>query len=216
MARKRALSPKKNRHVVGVSSRCNARRHRVASALVGSAWLGVVGFVGFACAAGETGRSGGAASEPDAFEIVELAPPTSRPVFSIRRRAPDAAPEPARGTTPHVASKDAPRPSARGVLRALGYTGGIAAYPPAGTEPLQPGLVVPDDFDLPDGYVRHRQVTDDGKQLPAILMFSPDYEFLDVEGRPMALPAGRIVPSELAPPGLALRMLEPRGRRDRD
>jgi hypothetical protein len=85
---------------------------------------------------------------------------------------------------------------------------GIALFPPPGTDPIKPGLVVPEDFELPAGYVRHYQVTDDGKQLPAILMFHPDYVPLDADGEKVALPANRVVPAEMAPPGLPIHMLE--------
>ena len=87
-------------------------------------------------------------------------------------------------------------------------TSGIRAFPPMGSKPVKRGLIVPDDFELPPGYVRHFQSTDDGERLPAILMFSPDYEWVDAQGRRVDVPADRIVPPELAPPGLAIRMLE--------
>ncbi len=93
-------------------------------------------------------------------------------------------------------------------LRAAGETGGIAAFGLPGTDPPKPGIVVPDDFVLPPGYVRHFQVTDDGEQLPPILLFHPDYEFVDAQGQPLPLSANRIVPLEMAPPGLPIRMLE--------
>jgi hypothetical protein len=80
---------------------------------------------------------------------------------------------------------------------------GLAAFPPPGTDPPKPGIIVPDDFELPPGYVRHHQVTDDGRQLPAILMFHPDTAPLDASGKPIA-----IVPPELAPPGLPIETLE--------
>jgi hypothetical protein len=86
---------------------------------------------------------------------------------------------------------------------------GIEVFPKPGTDPLRLGLVVPDDFELPEGYVRHFQVTDDGRTLEPILMFHPDYEFFDEDGRPIELPADLVVPPELAPPGLPLRALEP-------
>jgi hypothetical protein len=67
---------------------------------------------------------------------------------------------------------------------------------------------VPEDFELPEGYVRHYQATDDGASLPAILMFHPDYVLLDANGGPVALPEGGIVPPELAPPGMPIVLLE--------
>ena len=86
---------------------------------------------------------------------------------------------------------------------------GIALFPPPGTKPIKRGIVVPDDFELPEGYVRHYQATDDGKMLPPILMFHPDYQPVDANGQPVPVPENRIVPPELAPAGLAIQMLEP-------
>jgi len=85
---------------------------------------------------------------------------------------------------------------------------GITLFPPRGTKPLKRGIVVPDDFDLPPGYVRHYQTTDDGKRLPPVLMFHPDYHPVDERGRPIPVPADRIVPREFAPPGMPIRMLD--------
>jgi hypothetical protein len=79
---------------------------------------------------------------------------------------------------------------------------GIAVFPPPGTDPPKAGIVVPDDYELPPGYVRHYQTTDDGQQLPPILMFHPDFQPVDDRGRPIPLPADRVVPPEMAPPGL--------------
>jgi len=107
-------------------------------------------------------------------------------------------------------NKDQPEVDARDVilaLRASGETGGIAAFPPPGSNPPKSGIVVPEDFALPEGYVRHYQATDDGQRLAAILMFSPDYQFVDSAGNPVPLPADLIVPPEMAPPGLPIRML---------
>jgi len=85
-----------------------------------------------------------------------------------------------------------------------GETRGLAAFPPPGTDPIKTGIVVPDDYELPAGYVRYYQITDDGRRLEPILMFSPDYEFLDENGQPVPLPESGIVPPEMAPPGLAV------------
>jgi hypothetical protein len=86
---------------------------------------------------------------------------------------------------------------------------GVQLFPPRGTKPIKRGIIVPDDFELPTGYVRHFQSTDNGERLPAILMFSPDYEWVDAAGRPLTIPADRVVPPELAPPGLPIQILEP-------
>jgi hypothetical protein len=85
---------------------------------------------------------------------------------------------------------------------------GIAVFPPPGTDPPKAGIVVPDDYELPPGYVRHYQTTDDGQQLPPILMFHPDFQPVDDRGRPLRLPADRVVPPEMAPPGLPHDVLE--------
>jgi hypothetical protein len=85
---------------------------------------------------------------------------------------------------------------------------GIALFPPPGTDPPKSGIIVPEDFALPEGFVRHHQVTDDGKPLPPILMFHPDYEFVDENGAPLEIPADHVVPPELAPPGLPVQILE--------
>jgi hypothetical protein len=102
-----------------------------------------------------------------------------------------------------------------GALNAAGIHDGIAVFPPPGTDPPRSGIVVPDDWPLPEGYVRHYQSTDDGEPLPPILMFHPDYTFVDEAGNPVAVPEDRIVPPELAPPGLPIRMLEIPAPRDR-
>ncbi len=88
-----------------------------------------------------------------------------------------------------------------------GERSGIALFPPAGAKRIKRGIVVPEDFTLPPGYVRHYQVTDDGQQLPPILMFHPDHRLVDEHGQPVALPADLVVPPEMAPPGLPIRML---------
>ena len=93
-------------------------------------------------------------------------------------------------------------------MRAAGETKGLAAIPPPGTNPVKAGVVVPKDFELPEGYIRHYQTTDDGKRLEPILMFSPDYEFVDDQGKPIELPKDGIVPPEMVPPGMQVRVLE--------
>jgi hypothetical protein len=85
---------------------------------------------------------------------------------------------------------------------------GISAFPAPGTKRIKSGIVVPEDFPLPDGYMRHFQATDKGQLLQPILMFHPDYQPLDEAGKPIAIPADRVVPEELAPPGLAVEYLD--------
>lgn len=93
-------------------------------------------------------------------------------------------------------------------LNAPGENAGMAAFPPPGSKPIKRGIVVPDDFELPEGYVRHYQTTDDGRRLPPILMFHPDFAGRDANGNPAVAPEDRIVPPELAPPGLPHRILD--------
>jgi hypothetical protein len=111
----------------------------------------------------------------------------------------------------HIRPGD-PEPTAAELIDALrhaGITSGIAAFNPPGTSPPLEGLAVPEDFDLPEGYMRHYQVTDEGEPIEAILMFSPDYAFYDADGNPIVIPEDRVVPPELAPPGMPIRPVRP-------
>ncbi|WP_229218163.1 hypothetical protein [Rugamonas apoptosis] len=92
-------------------------------------------------------------------------------------------------------------------LHERGIFSGLGAFSPPGTRPPLVGLAVPEDFDLPKGYVRHHQVTDDGQTIEAILMFAPDFQLVDASNQPVAMPKDRIVPPELAPPGLPHRRI---------
>jgi hypothetical protein len=85
---------------------------------------------------------------------------------------------------------------------------GIALFNPPGTKPIKRGLVVPEGFELPPGFMRHYQTLDDGRQLPAVLTFHPDAKPTDAQGRPVEVAPDRLVPPELAPPGLPLEYLE--------
>ncbi len=92
-------------------------------------------------------------------------------------------------------------------LHAAGVHTGLGAFNPPGTKPTLVGLAVPEDFPLPPGYVRHYQATDDGQRVEPILMFAPDYQPLGADGQPVAVPSDRVVPPELAPPGLPIRRI---------
>ena len=92
-------------------------------------------------------------------------------------------------------------------LHAAGVHTGLGAFQPPGTRPPLIGLAVPEDFALPPGYVRHYQATDDGQRIEPILMFAPGWQAVGPDGRPVAMPADRVVPPELAPPGLPLRRI---------
>ena len=96
------------------------------------------------------------------------------------------------------------------VIAALNDAGihtGLGAFNPPGTNPPMDGLGVPEDFPLPEGYVRHHQVTDQGEPIEAILMFSPDFDFFDEEGHPVLIPENRVVPPELVPPGIPVHVV---------
>lgn len=105
-----------------------------------------------------------------------------------------------------------PEPTMAELIDALNEAGiheGLGAFNPPGTSPLLEGLTVPEDFALPEGYVRHHQVTDDGEPLEPILMYSPDFDFVDELGQPVEVPENRVVPPEQAPPDMPIRPLEP-------
>jgi hypothetical protein len=63
-----------------------------------------------------------------------------------RRRAEAAAQA---GTPPELDARDVIE-----YLRSRGERTGIAAFEPPGTDPPKSGIIVPDDFPLPEGYVR--------------------------------------------------------------
>lgn len=90
-------------------------------------------------------------------------------------------------------------------LHDAGIYEGIGAFNPPGTSPPLEGLAVPDDYPLPEGYVRHYQSTDDGQSIDPILMYSPDYEFYDANGNPVPIPEDRVVREGDAPPGFPIR-----------
>jgi hypothetical protein len=151
-------------------------------------------------------RPAHAAVAPDAPSLAAVAAPGGAREHVVPRRV-------ERPKTASAAATDDEKPNIDGrdaipALIAAGETGGITVFPLPGTKPIKRGLVVPDDFPLPEGYVRHYQTTDDGEQLPAILMFHPDYDFVNDRGEPIAVPADRVVPADLAPPGLEPKMLD--------
>ncbi|MGH8079865.1 MAG: hypothetical protein ACREP7_04765, partial [Lysobacter sp.] len=80
-----------------------------------------------------------------------------------------------------------PEPTGAQVIEALQQAGvrtGLGAFNPPGTSPPLVGLAVPEGYELPEGYVRHHQVTDEGVSIEPILMFSPDIALHDAQGRP--------------------------------
>ena len=146
-----------------------------------------------------------------AASVVGATPAPAAPAAVVPARA-AAEPEPGQDPTPDLRAYLNPgeQPTMAEViarLHAAGVHSGLGAFQPPGTRPPLVGLAVPEDFVLPPGYVRHHQATDDGQRIEAILMFSPDHVWVDAAGRPIALPADRVVPPELAPPGLPLRRI---------
>ena len=126
-------------------------------------------------------------------------PPPSRP-------APKAAPRPQSAP----AQPSEPAPQEESVAQEAAPSGpaeGINLYRP-GTSPLKQGIIVPENFELPPGFVRHYQSTDNGEGIKPILMFHPDYKPVDSKGTPVELPSNRVVPPELAPQGMPIEILE--------
>ncbi len=89
-------------------------------------------------------------------------------------------------------------------LHAAGVRSGLGAFNPPGTRAPLIGIAVGEDFELPPGYVRHHQFTDDGQRIEPILMFSPDHPLVAAVGQ-AARPQDLVVPPALAPPGLPIR-----------
>ncbi|WP_206203218.1 hypothetical protein [Thermomonas sp. HDW16] len=130
---------------------------------------------------------------------------TRQPVSARRMQA-----RPASDDLASVIVPGTPVPSMGEVIEGLHKAGirtGLGAFNPPGTSPPLVGLAVPDDYPLPEGYVRHYQATDDGQAIEPILMYSPDYEFLDASGQPIAIPADRVVRAANAPTGLPIRQV---------
>ena len=132
--------------------------------------------------------------------------------------APTAAPQiprtrdPNGDLTPDIADFINPgeRPTMAEVIDRLhqaGVYGGLGAFSPPGSRPPLVGLAVPEDMELPEGYVRHYQATDDVQRIEPILMYSPDHQFFDAANRPIVIPQDRVVPPELAPPGFPIRRI---------
>ncbi len=154
-----------------------------------------------------------------AAAVASAAPPpaaiASAPVVVAAASAPPRIPrvrDPNGDQTPDIADyiNDGEKPTMNEVidrLHAAGVRTGLGAFNPPGTKPLLVGLAVPEDFALPPGYVRHYQATDDGQRVEPILMFAPDFQPRTADGQPVPIPANRVVPPELAPPGLPIRRI---------
>lgn len=150
-----------------------------------------------------------AADLPRRPAVIRPARPTAP---SEEEPSPVATPRPESAPGTRAAGTPASQRAASAPAPEDGETGevpsGLGLFPAPGTNPPKSGMVVPDDFELPPGYMRHHQFTDDGKPLPAILMFHPDAEVFDREGNPIPRPEDGVVPPELVPDGMPLERLE--------
>jgi hypothetical protein len=162
------------------------------------------------------GEGATTAGDPAATEAASTTSPASRDAVAAARahaNAVSAQDAPARDDPNDLASlyvPGQPPPTAKQVidgLHAAGIQSGLGAFQPPGTSPPLIGIAVPEDYALPAGFVRHYQATDDGQRIEPILMFSPDFEFYDAAGRRIEVPDDRVVPAELAPPGLPIRAI---------
>ena len=183
-------------------------RHRVLAAALLLACVGGIGYVVLhepsraslgGDARGHSAQAADAAVPSDATAM-------TRQPLSARRTSDRPAPD----DLASVVVPGTPVPTMGKVIAGLHKAGvrtGLGAFNPPGTSPPLVGLAVPEDFVLPEGYVRHHQATDDGQAIEPILMYSPDYEFLDDAGNPVAIPADRVVPASHAPAGLPLRQI---------
>ncbi len=195
----------------------------VAGAITVGAVLAIVAIRAFpparppdAVASGSAAEPSGPARVPAGRAVKGPAPPVVSPAALLAAADRVSGPDTHERVRELKKDKDAP-PGILDMLQnvEIGEPGtGMEAFPPPGTKPLKRGIVVPDDYVLPPGYVRHYQTTDDGKQLPPVLMFHPDYQPVDKDGKPIPLPADRVVPPEMAPAGMPVKTLDlpaPRG-----
>lgn len=153
-----------------------------------------------------------AMTAPDSGHIAR---PPDKPVRANVAVTEQVAPPPAAHEAAPAPTKESQAPTADAppeeapMFAGTGAPGeGIAVFPPPGTKPIKRGILVPEDFELPPGFVRHYQATDDGQRVPAILMFHPDYHPVDEHGVPIPLPEDRVVPPDMAPPDMPVEMLQ--------
>lgn len=190
-------------------TRVEQRRAGVGAWLVGLAGVFTVGCIALslwlASSPGETeGEPPEVSAPPPSTPAAQPAP--AAPVrVATRPSAPPAA-------RPAVVPAPVEEPEPEDFASALGEEPmgektGLALFVP-GTKPIKKGIVVPEGIELPPGYMRHYQTTDDGQMLEPILMFHPDYQPLDDNGQPVPLPENRVVPAEMAPPGMPIQMLD--------
>jgi len=159
----------------------------------------------------EPGPGPASAALPAPASVAALpAAPASGALYPVNTHPgePPAGAAPSDDLADHVPPGQAP--SMKEVIERLHQAGvhtGLGAFNPPGTRPPLVGLAVPEDFELPPGYVRHHQATDDGQRIEAVLMFDPEHPPPAAAGRSLATAQDRLVPPELAPPGLPLRRI---------
>jgi hypothetical protein len=143
---------------------------------------------------------------PDTLEPAPVRVAENRPAPSPTR-PPPTAPRPV--VQPTIAQGEAQPPPQDMAQDAApsGPAEGINLYRP-GTKKLKQGIIVPEGFELPPGYLRHYQSTDNGEGVKPILMFHPDHKPVDSSGKPVEIPESRVVPPELAPAGMPIEILE--------
>lgn len=186
----------------------SGRRHRVLAAALLLASLGGIGYFVLRQPTPERSGSDEHARPDKTAGATDPSDATAMPrePLEVRRRQD----RPAADDLASVIVPGTPVPTMGQVIEGLHKAGirtGLGAFNPPGTSPPLVGLAVPEDFVLPEGYVRHHQATDDGQAIEPILMYSPDYEFLDAAGQPVAIPADRVVPANHAPAGLPIRQV---------
>ena len=147
---------------------------------------------------------------PDAAEPAPVRVAENRPAPSPTRTPPAPRPE-VRPTTAQGTPEAPPTPQEVPAMAQdaapSGPAEGSNLYRP-GTKKLKQGIIVPEGFKLPPGYLRHYQSTDNGEGVKPILMFHPDYKPVDSKGQPVEIPESRVVPPELAPAGMPIEVLE--------
>ena len=109
-------------------------------------------------------------------------------------------PRPCRSRRSRAARSTRPTSSSRSARKASTTASPRSAFPARIRR--SPASSCRRSFELPEGYVRHYQSTDDGEQLPAILMFHPDYEFVDEQGQVVPLARRRRRPARDGAAGL--------------
>lgn len=172
-------------------------------------WLAMGAVVALAAAAVWLWRGAPAISPAAPSKATTAGPAPARSGAGRPPGARAAAPEqPALTAAPHAAdTADDDDSDALPPAGAEPGRDGIYAFPAPGTKRIKVGVVVPEGFELPPGYVRHYQATDRGEMLPAILMYNPREPPLDAQGRPVEIPEDGVVPADRAPPGLPIELL---------